>query len=86
VVMEGDPSGAQARVTRREWVSGIDTTSMNGRITWRVHVSDEQAAKAELLRLILSDEETTVIEFGRKKYELEEVFLSIVEGKENVQP
>jgi ABC-2 type transport system ATP-binding protein len=84
VVMEGDPSGAKARVTQQEWVSSIDTTSMNGRTTLRVHVTDEQAAKAELLRLILSDEDTTVIEFGRKKYELEEVFISIVEGEENV--
>ncbi|HEY42800.1 MAG TPA: ABC transporter ATP-binding protein [Anaerolineae bacterium] len=85
VVMEGDPSGAQARVTRREWVSSIDTTSMNGRITWRVHVTDEEVAKSDLLRLILADEDIKVIEFGRKQYELEEVFLRIVEGEENVQ-
>ncbi|KPK90420.1 MAG: multidrug ABC transporter ATP-binding protein, partial [Anaerolineae bacterium SM23_ 63] len=85
VVMEGDPSGAQARVTRSEWVSSIDTTSMNGRITWRVHVTDEEVAKSDLLRLILADEDIKVIEFGRKQYELEEVFLRIVEGEENVQ-
>jgi hypothetical protein len=59
---------------------------MNGRITWRVHVTDEKVAKSELLRLILTDEDIKVVEFGRKQYELEEVFLSIVEGKENVQP
>jgi ABC-2 type transport system ATP-binding protein len=85
VVMEGDPSGAKARVTQREWVSSIDIGLMNGRVTWRVHVTDEEAAKSELLRLILSDENTRVVEFGRKKYELEEVFLSIVEGDKNVQ-
>jgi ABC-2 type transport system ATP-binding protein len=85
VVMEGDPSEAKARVTQREWVTNINTTSMNGRITWRVHVKDDEAAKAELLRLVLADEDVTVIEFGRKQYELEEVFLSIIEGEENVQ-
>jgi ABC-2 type transport system ATP-binding protein len=85
VIMEGDPSVARDRIAQREWVSSIDTTSMNGRITWRVHVTDEEVAKAELLRLILVDEDTTVIEFGRKRYELEEIFLSIVEGEENVQ-
>jgi hypothetical protein len=48
-------------------------------------VTDEEAAKSELLRLILADEDIQVVEFGRKQYELEEVFLSIIEGEENVQ-
>jgi hypothetical protein len=29
---------------------------------------------------VLADEHTTVTEFGRKEYELEEIFVSIVEG------
>ena len=41
---------------------------------------DEAAAEAQLLRLVLSDERLTVSNFGRKKYELEEVFLHTVEG------
>jgi ABC-2 type transport system ATP-binding protein len=86
VVMEGDPSEAKSRVTQHEWVEGVKTTSMNGKNTWQVHVTDEEVAKSELLRLILADEDIKVVEFGRKQYELEEVFLSIVEGKENVQP
>jgi hypothetical protein len=86
VVMEGDPSEVKSRVTQREWVAGVKITSMNGRITWRVHVTDEKVAKSELLRLILTDEDIKVVEFGRKQYELEEVFLNIVEGDENVQP
>jgi ABC-2 type transport system ATP-binding protein len=85
VVMEGDPSEVKARVTQRGWVEGVKTTSMNGRITWRVHVTDEEVAKSELLRLILADEDIKVVEFGRKQYELEEVFLNIIEGEENVQ-
>lgn len=85
VVMEGDPSEAKARVTQRGWVEGVKTTSMNGRITWRVNVTDEEVAKSELLRLILADESIKVVEFGRMQYELEEVFLSIIEGEENVQ-
>ena len=43
-------------------------------------MTDVQAAEAQLLRLVLSDEHVTVAEFGRKTYELEEVFLNIVEG------
>ncbi len=84
VVMEGDPSKAEVRVTQRGWVAGVKTTSMNGRIIWRVHVKDEEVAKSQLLRLILADEDVKVVEFGRKQYELEEVFLNIIEGEEDV--
>jgi ABC-2 type transport system ATP-binding protein len=84
VVMEGDPTEAKVRVTQRGWVAGVKTTSMNGRITWRVHVTNEEIAKSELLRLILADEDIKVVEFGRKQYELEEVFLNIIEGDDNV--
>jgi hypothetical protein len=43
-------------------------------------VTDEPAAEAQLLRLVLEDPQTTVIEFGRKQHNLESIFLEIVEG------
>jgi hypothetical protein len=33
-----------------------------------------------LLRMILSEPAASVVEFGRQKYNLEDVFLNIVEG------
>jgi len=48
-----------------------------------VKVTDEKVAEAELLRLVLSDTQTTVTEFGRKKHNLEEIFLEIVSGDKN---
>ena len=39
----------------------------------------------QLLRLALSDPSVTVLEFGQQKHNLEEVFLSIVEGGEHGQ-
>jgi hypothetical protein len=47
-----------------------------------VTVTDEAAAEAQLLRTVLSDAHINVLEFGRKKYELEEVFLGLVEGND----
>jgi hypothetical protein len=41
----------------------------NGVVTWEISVTDDQAAEA-----------LTVVEFSRKKHELEEIFLSLVEG------
>jgi ABC-2 type transport system ATP-binding protein len=80
MVIEGDASEARARVLSQDWVSGISVTNEDGQAMWQVNVTDEEAAKAQLLRLVLADGRTTVTEFGRKKYELEEIFVSIVEG------
>jgi len=81
--IKGDADGAQARVTSQPWVSAVTTQQMNGQTHWQVSVSDENTAEAQLLRLVLADEQLIVTEFGRKKYELEEVFLRIVGGENN---
>ena len=54
-------------------------------IRFIVSVSDEIAAEEKLLRLLLAEETTIVTEFGRKKYELEEIFFNIVEGGDHVR-
>jgi hypothetical protein len=41
----------------------------NGSVPWEITVTDDQAAEA-----------LTVVEFSRKEHELEEIFLSLVEG------
>jgi len=46
-------------------------------------VSDEDMAEDNLLRTVLENPVVTVIEFSRKKYELEEVFMEIVEGTDD---
>lgn len=84
LVLEGDPRRAQAQVANQAWVTGMQISSTNGRTAWQVNVTDEEAAKSKLLRLILSDEQVSVVEFKRKKYELEEVFLNIVGGEKDV--
>jgi ABC-2 type transport system ATP-binding protein len=85
LITEGDTSEMQSRITNLTWVSGVDVSSKNGLTTWQVRVTSDDVAKAQLLRLVMSDEHLNVLEFGRKKYELEDVFLSIVEGGRNVR-
>ena len=85
LVLQGEPSAAYARVIGLPWVAGIQVGRRNGYITWQVSVSDEEAAQAELLRLVLAEQSLAVLEFGRKKHELEEVFMQIVEGGTHVQ-
>jgi len=80
LTLEGDASAAQVRVAAQAWVSGIQVTLGAEQTAWQVAVTDEKAAKDQLLRLVLADEGLTVTEFGRKRYELEEIFINIVQG------
>jgi len=45
-----------------------------------VTVRDEEVAERELLRRILSDDAVRVTTFGRRRYQLEEVFVNLIEG------
>ncbi len=85
ILIEGDAGRAYVRLTSLPWVSGIKVTTSEAQTIWQVLVTDEVAAKSELLKLLVCDENICIVEFGRKKYELEDVFLSIVEGGKDVQ-
>jgi len=80
LIVKGDGQSAKARLSQQAWVTSVTTTSSNGSTALQVNVADSGAAEAQLLRLILADSGATVTEFGRKRYNLEEVFLGIVEG------
>jgi len=78
--IEGEAAQAQERIRSQTWVADIDVVTGDSGTTWQVAVTDEAAAKDQLLRLVLSDEQITVTHFGKKTYELEEIFMNIVEG------
>ncbi len=87
LIVRGDGRTAQRSITGQPWISSVQVVSSNGSTSMQVKVTDEKIAETELLRLVLSDSQTTVIEFGRKKHNLEDVFLEIVSGdKANVSP
>jgi ABC-type uncharacterized transport system ATPase subunit len=58
-------------------------TQHSGASRWQVSVSDAATAETTLLRHVLADQQVTVIEFSRKKYELEEIFMEIVKGDDD---
>ena len=80
LVLKGDAAKTQARLAALPWVTAIQSTPVNSHVNYQVTVSDEVAAETQLLRLVLSDEQVTVLEFGRKKVDLEEIFLGLTEG------
>ncbi len=83
IVLKGNPQRAEDRVTKQAWVNSLQMTRLNGRTKWLVSVNDDGTAEDELLRVILEDRSISVCEFGIKKYELEEIFLKLVEDKRN---
>lgn len=83
VTVKGVPQGFGERLARLPWVTHATAIRHNGTSIWQVGVSDESAAESSLLRDVLADPSVTVIEFSRKKYELEEVFMEIVKGTGN---
>jgi ABC-2 type transport system ATP-binding protein len=83
--LKGDPSAVQTQVADQPWVKTIEAASKDGLVEWRVAVQDEDAAENELLRMVLADKNLRVTEFGRQKYDLEEVFLKIVEGSDHAK-
>ena len=75
----GDVRQVKPLITGQPWVSAVTVEAMNGLSTWKVSVTDCETAEDQLLRLAISDPAIRVTEFGRMKYELEEVFLNMTQ-------
>jgi ABC-2 type transport system ATP-binding protein len=78
MTVKGDSAAVEARLHSQPWVTGVETLSKNGSVSWRIQVSDAERAEAELVPLALAGGGVRLCEFGRKAQNLEEVFLSIV--------
>ena len=85
VKIRGDAGRAQARILEQPWVTEAQAMERNGEITLVVNVSDPVAAESQLARLLLADEQLIMTEFKRRTYELEEIFLELIEGGNNVR-
>ncbi len=83
IVIKGEASKAYSLANRQDWVSTIQSEPFEGKTRWSVSVTDDDAAEDQLLRLVMRDEGLTVTEFKKREYELEEVFIKMVEDSEN---
>ena len=78
VTLRGDVESAYARANEQSWTSSIKVTQSGDPTIWEVIVTDADMAEDELLSLLVSAG-AKVADFGRKEYNLEDIFLSIVE-------
>jgi ABC-2 type transport system ATP-binding protein len=82
VHLRGEVETAHEQLLSQPWVSEIITGEHNGESTWQVSVTDPLSAENQLLKLLVNCP-VVVTEFRRKQYELEDVFLQVVEGVQN---
>jgi ABC-2 type transport system ATP-binding protein len=81
--LKGADDQALLQVQALPWVSAVNETQHNEETIWQVSVTDPAAAEAQLLKLLVNSP-LTVTEFRRKQYELEDVFLQVIEGGQHV--
>jgi ABC-2 type transport system ATP-binding protein len=79
LTVKGDSAAVENRLQNQPWVTDIEAISKNGKVSWRIHVTDPEIAEDQLVPLALAGGGVTVSEFGRKALNLEEVFMNIVE-------
>jgi ABC-2 type transport system ATP-binding protein len=85
VGIRGNSDSAQQILAAQPWVISTKIAAKNGISQLGVTVTDENAAESNLLRIVLEDKSVNVTEFNRQKFDLEQVFLNIVEGGEHVR-
>jgi ABC-2 type transport system ATP-binding protein len=84
VHLKGDTDSVFKQLQSQPWISGIKIGEHGGETTWQVSVTDPLAAEAQLLRLLVNGP-VVVTEFRRKQYELEDVFMQVIEGGQDVR-
>jgi ABC-2 type transport system ATP-binding protein len=83
LVLKGETQATYERLSALPWVSSIHVLSSNGQTAWQVSVGDEAIAEVQLLPEVLRGGETVVTEYHRQKINLEELFMTLVEGGKN---
>ena len=86
VAFRGDAARARGRLADRAWIDEIHAlpgAASNGATRWRVAVTDPEAAEVNLLRALLADPDVAVTDFRRQSYELEDIFVELVEGEDD---
>ncbi len=79
VEMKHVPEQSRTRIESLPFVTQIHERKTPETTLWDVEINDEQAAEAHLLRAILEDP-ITIMGFQKRQYDLEDIFISIVEG------
>jgi ABC-2 type transport system ATP-binding protein len=76
--LDGTLDEARARLAAEPWVADIRAHPRGNQQVWTVQVTDDAAARSEMLPLLVSHEEIDVVEFHPSDRTLEDAYLDIV--------
>ncbi|MFX0094716.1 MAG: ABC transporter ATP-binding protein [Candidatus Hodarchaeota archaeon] len=81
VKVQGDISQVKSQLILLKWISNVDITQLNGNNDYQleVTVSDDEFAQKNLIRELMNLN-LIICEFQRKEFELEDIFMKLVEG------
>ncbi len=77
--VRGDSTKLGELVKAQPWVSGFSVDRSGSTSTLTIVVNNDEAAESSLPRLAVADASLKVTEYGRKRSDLEDVFMNIVE-------
>jgi len=84
--MKGAYRETYEKIRKLPWVTNVRVVSADSRTTLEVSVTDEAIAEEELPKIALLGKGSVVTEFGKKRFELEDVFMEIVKEGVKVEP
>lgn len=82
--LRGDWQRAQGDLLAQPWVNQVQAQPNDSTAHLHVHVTDPGAADTHLLRTILASSTVQVLSYGRQTYELEDVFMQLVQEQETL--
>jgi ABC-2 type transport system ATP-binding protein len=81
VVFRGDGTRLRQTLLELDWIERIDQVGQADDVaTWSLVVTDPAAAEQNLFRRLAQADEVDILEYRRSRYELEDVFVRLVEG------
>jgi ABC-2 type transport system ATP-binding protein len=83
IALKGNYQLACEKIRDLPWVIGVNVVNVDSRTTLEVSVTEEDKAEEELPKLILQSGNLVLEEFARKRLDLEDIFLQMVEGEKN---
>ena len=81
IKIKKDPQLAYQLLCKQPWVSNVELKIGSASVL-NVSVSDEAAAEENLLKLMVNETENILIDFRKTEFELEEVFMKMVEAEQ----
>jgi ABC-2 type transport system ATP-binding protein len=81
--VKGDSTRLGELVRAQPWVSGLSIDCSGSVTTLTIVVNNDEAAESSLPRLAVADSGLKIMEYGKKRCELEDAFMNIVELSNN---